>query len=420
MKLIILFFMLFNQKQDTLKLNDCYERVYEKYPNAYQKVIYENASGLKLKNLDVNYLPQISFKGQATYQSEVTKLTIPIPTIKTPEMSKDRYQLTLDVKQLLWDGGTTVALKDVEEKQLSSDKQKIEVELYGLRQKVNDLYFAVLLLQEKKNINMVYYEDVKSKITEINSKIENGVLPKNNLYILQAQLLQIEQEIEGIDADRNASLKMLSELMEKDIEKNTVLNLPDPKGNNFEITPGDRPEYKMFELQKIQFDAMRSTVDSRIMPKLSAFGQAGYGRPGLNMLDNTFQPFYTVGLSVAWNPVNWNSNKNEIQIYEANKKLIERQKETFDKNLKVSLEKYKSDIDKYESLLKKDEELIGIRQKIVDIASSQLTNGTITSTTYLTELANKNQAALSYKTHLVQLIQAKINFLTTKGSKLYE
>jgi len=412
--------MMFGQKQDTLMLNDCYDRVYDKYPNAYQKVIYENTSGLKLKNLDVNYLPQISFKGQATYQSEVTKLSIPIPTIKTPEMSKDRYQLTLDVKQLLWDGGTTSSLKNVEDKQLSSDKQKIEVELYGLRQKVNDLYFTVLLLQEKKNINLIYYEDVKSKINEINSKIENGVLPKNNLYILQAQLLQIEQELESIDADRFASLKMLSEMMQQDIDKQTVLKLPEPVTDNFEIAPGDRPEYRLFELQKIQFDALQSTVDSRIMPKVSAFGQAGYGRPGLNMLDNTFQPFYTVGLSVAWNPINWNSNKNEIQIYEANKKLIDRQKETFDRNLKISLEKYKSDIKKYEALLKKDEEILNIRQKIVEIASSQLTNGTITSTTYLTELANKNQVVLSYKTHLVQLIQAKINFLTTKGSKIYE
>lgn len=420
MKLIILFLMLFNQKQDTLKLNDCYERVYEKYPNAYQKVIYENNSVLKLKNLDVNYLPQISFKGQATYQSEVTKLTLPIPTIITPEMSKDRYQLTLDVKQLLWDGGTTSSMKDVEEKQLNSDKQKIEVELYSLRQKVNDLYFSVLLLQEKKNINLIYYEDIKSKMTEINSKIENGVLPKNNLYILQAQLLQIEQELESIDADKTASLKMLSELMEQEIDKNTALSLPDLKGVIYDISPGDRPEYRMFEMQKLQYNALQNTIDSRIMPKLSAFGQAGYGRPGLNMLDNTFQPFYTVGLSVVWNPVNWNSNKNEIQIYEANKKIIDRQKETFDKNLKITLEKYKSDMLKFESLLKKDEELMAVRQKIVDIASSQLTNGTITSTTYLTELANKNQVVLSYKTHLIQLIQAKINFLTTKGSKIYE
>lgn len=420
MNLIILFLMLFSQKQDTLTLNECYDRVYEKYPNTYQKTLYESTSGLKLKNLDVNYLPQISLKGQATYQSDVPEIIIPIPTIKMPEQSKDRYQVLLDVKQMIYDGGTTSSLKIVEEKQLISDKQKIEVELYSLRQKVNDLYFAVLLFQEKKNINLVYYKDVQSKIKEITSKVENGVIPKSNLYILQAQLLQIEQEIENIETDKNVSLKMLSELIEKDINKDAVLNLPNPQGNNFEITTGDRPEYKLFEYQKTQFDAMKNSVNARIMPKFNVFGQAGYGRPGLNILDNSFQPFYTVGINVTWNPINWNSNNNEIQIYEVNKKIIERQRETFDKNLKISLEKYKSDILKYESLLKKDEELISLREKIVESTASQLSNGTITSTVYLTELNNKNQVLLTYKTHLIQLIQAKINFLTTKGNKIYE
>ncbi|MFA5403516.1 MAG: TolC family protein [Ignavibacteria bacterium] len=420
MNLIILFLMLFSQKQDTLTLNECYDRVYEKYPNAYQKTLYESSSGLKLKNLDVNYLPQISFKGQATYQSDVPEISIPIPTIKMPEQSKDRYQLLLDVKQLIYDGGTTSSLKTVEEKQLITDKQKIEVELYSLRQKVNDIYFTVLLLQERKNINQVYYNDIQSRIKELTSKVENGVIPKSNLYILQAQLLQIEQELENIDTDKNASLKMLGELMEKDIGKDAVLNLPNPRFDNFEIAPGDRPEYRLFEYQKTQFDALKSSVNARIMPKLNVFGQAGYGRPGLNILDNSFQPFYTVGVNVSWNPINWNSNSNEKQIYDANKKIIDKQKETFDKNLKVSLEKYKSDIYKYESLLKKDEELISLREKIVESTASQLSNGTITSTVYLTELNNKNQVLLTYKTHLVQLIQSKINFLTTKGNKIYE
>lgn len=420
MNLIILFLMLFSQKQDTLTLNECYDRVYEKYPNAYQKTIYESSSGLRLKNLDVNYLPQISFKGQATYQSDVPEISIPIPIIKMPEQSKDRYQVLLDIKQLIYDGGTTSSLKNVEEKQLIADKQKIEVELYSLRQRVNDLYFSVLLLQEKKNINQVYYNDVQSKIKEITSKVENGVLQKSNLYILQAQLLQIEQELENIESDKSASIKMLSELMEKDIDNNVTLNLPNPPPDNYEVAAGDRPEYKLFEYQKNQFDALKKSVDSRIMPKLNIFGQAGYGRPGLNILDNTFQPFYTVGVNVSWNPINWSSDKNDIQIYEANKKLIEKQKETFDKNLKVSLEKYKTDIVKYESLIKKDEELISLREKIVESTASQLSNGTITSTVYITELNNKNQVLLTYRTHQIQLIQAKINFLTTKGSKIYE
>lgn len=421
MNLIILFLMFFTQnQQDTLSLNECYNRVYEKYPNAYQKTLYESTSSLKLNNLDVNYLPQISFKGQATYQSDVPGITLPIPTIKIPQTSKDRYQVLLDVKQMIYDGGTTSAQKDVEASQLYSDKQKVEVELYGLRQRVNDLYFSVLLLQERKNINQVYYNDIQSKIKEMSSRVENGAIPKSNIYILQAQLMQIEEDLESIEADRISSLKMLSDLMEKDIAKDVVLKLPQPAENNYQLTPGDRPEYRLFQYQSNQFDALKNSVKTRDLPKLNIFGQAGYGRPGLNILDNSFQSFYTVGLNVTWNPINWNSNKNEMQIYDVNKNMIAKQKETFDKNLIVSLEKYKTDIQKYESLLKKDEELLAIRDKIVESTASQLTNGTITSTVYITELNNKNQVLLTYKTHLIQLSQAKINFLTTKGSKIYE
>jgi outer membrane protein TolC len=156
-------------------------------------------------------------------------------------------------------------------------------------------------------------------------------------------------------------------------------------------------------------------VNSRILPKVSAFGQGGYGRPGLNMLDNSFKPYYMVGLNFTWNPVNWNSDNNEKQIYQINRKIVDSQKETFDKNVKVSLEKYKSDIEKYEDLIKKDEQLISLRENIVAITYSQLQNGTITSTVYLTELNNKTQSQLMLETHKVQLLQAKINYLTTKG-----
>ena len=418
MNLLILLIVFLNPSRDSLKLSQCYERVYERYPNAYEKILYQENSELRLKNLNINYLPQVSLKGQATYQSDVPMIKLNLPNFKIPESSKDRYQLTLDVKQTIYDGGTTSSLKDIEISQLTADKQKIEVELFSLKQKVNDLYFSVLLLQEKKNVTDILINDLKSRIKELESKVENGIVPKSNLYILQAQLLQSEQEMENTETDRVASLNMLGELMDTKIDTKSRLIIPDPKIENLEFSADYRPEYKLFELQKQQYDIMKSNVSSRSIPKLSAFGQAGYGRPGLNILDNTFQPYYMVGLNLTWNPINWNSNNNEIQIYDVNKKIIDKQKETFDKNLHVSLEKYKSDILKFESLLSKDEEIISLREKIVSSTASQLQNGSITSTTYLTELNNKSQALLTQRTHRLQLIQSKINFLTTKGIKI--
>ncbi|MCX6161354.1 MAG: TolC family protein, partial [Ignavibacteriae bacterium] len=251
---------------------------------------------------------------------------------------------------------------------------------------------------------------------ELESRVKNEVITPSNLYILQAQLLQIEQEIRSIDADRTASLKMLSELIGVQLSENITLAVPSPDLNNLDLVPGDRPEHRLYSVQQSQFDSYKDVVSTKSIPKFSFIGQAGFGRPGLNFLDNSFEPFYTVGLSVSWNPINWNQNNNEKQIYDINKKIISTQQETFDKNLRVSLEKYKSDILKFQDLLSKDEEIISLREKIVSSTYSQLQNGTITSTVYLTELNNKYQSQLLLETHRLQLIQAKVNFLTTKGS----
>ena len=402
-------------QDNSFTLKDCYKTAYENYPNAKQKSYYRSINNLKLDNIGVNYLPQISFKGQATYQSDVTMLSIPIPNFKPAELSKDQYKLTLDVRQLLYDGGNTTSLKTTESKQADVDEQKVEVDLFTLKQKINDLYFSILLLQEKKKVNEVLVSDLKSRIAETESRIKNETVTVNNLYILQAQMLQTEQDIQNIDNDKTGSLKMLGELIGSKISESTVLEKPELQSFSYNNDFSSRPEYKLFEYQKEQLNSYTDVVNSRILPKVSAFGQGGYGRPGLNMLDNSFKPYYMVGLNLTWNPVNWNSDNNEKQIYQINQKIVDSQKETFDKNVKVSLEKYKSDIEKYEDLIKKDEQLISLRENIVAVTYSQLQNGTITSTVYLTELNNKTQSQLMLETHKVQLLQAKINYLTTKG-----
>ncbi|TRZ52811.1 TolC family protein [bacterium] len=422
--IILLFFMMIpfrfsmahNNNADSLTLKACYGIAYENYPAIKQRGYNKSVNDLKLKNLNINYYPQISLKGQTTYQSDVPRMTINFPQLQLEVPAKDRYQLTLDLKQTIWDGGTTSSQKEAEFKQLDVDNQKIEVELYSLRPRINDLYFSVLLLQEKKSVNELTYKDIQQRIKEIESRVKNEVVPASNLYILQAQLLQIEQEIRSIDADRIASLKMLSELIGVQLPENVNLVIPTPVINNLDLVPGERPEHRLFSVQQSQFDTYKDVVSTKSVPKFSFIGQAGFGRPGLNFLDNSFASFYTVGLSVSWNPINWNQNNNEIQIYEINKKIILSQQETFDKNLQVSLEKYKSDILKYQDLLLKDEEIISLREKIVNSTYSQLQNGTITSTVYLTELNNKFQSQLLLETHRLQLIQAEVNFLTTKGS----
>ena len=152
MKLLLMFLILFSNEGDTLKLDYCYEQVYEKYPLAGQKVLYESSTELKLRNLDKNYLPQISISGQSSYQSDAPEIDLGTPLFTPPKINKDQYKIHLDVNQVIYDGGTTGYLKEFEKCQLLASNQKIEIELYELKQRINSLYFSVLLLQEKKEI----------------------------------------------------------------------------------------------------------------------------------------------------------------------------------------------------------------------------------------------------------------------------
>lgn len=402
-------------QNNPVTLKECYRIAYENYPNSKQKEYYKSISSLKIENIGVNFLPQISIKGQATYQSDVTELVLSNPMFQPPVINKDQYRITMDVRQLIYDGSNTSSLKNTETKQVLVDEQKVEVDLFSLKQRINDLYFSVLLFQQRMRVNQLLINDLKSRIAETESRVKNELNLPANLYILQAQLIQTEQEMENLNTDREASLKMLSELIGYTIPEKTELEYPQHQAVVFDDNLSERPEYKLFDYQKEQLNSYSNVISSRILPKLSAFGQAGLGRPGLNMLDNDFKPFYMVGLSVSWNPINWGADNNEKQIYQINQKIVDSQKETFEKNVKVSLEKYKSDMDKYENLIQKDEELITLREKIVESTYSQLQNGTITSTVYLTELNNKTQSQLMLETHKLQLLQAKINYLTTKG-----
>ena len=401
--------------QSPITLKECYRIAYENHPNSKQKEYYKSISSLKLENIGVNFLPQIWVKGQATYQSDVTELVVSNPMFQPPQISKDQYRFTMDMRQLIYDGSNTSSLKNTESKQVLVDEQKVEVELFTLKQKINDLYFSVLLYQQKLKVNDLLINDLKSRIAETESRVKNETAMPSNLYILQAQLLQTEQEMENMNTDREASLNMLSELIGYKIPEKSELEYPLHQAVVLDDNLSERPEYKLFDFQKDQLNSYTDVISSRILPKLSAFGQAGYGRPGLNMLDNDFKPFYMVGLNITWNPINWGADNNEKQIYQINQKIVDSQKETFEKNVRVSLEKYKSDMEKYENLIVKDEELISLREKIVATAYSQMLNGTITSTVYLTELNNKTSSQLMLETHKLQLLQAKINYLTTKG-----
>ena len=152
------------------------------------------------------------------------------------------------------------------------------------------------------------------------------------------------------------------------------------------------------------------------MPRFAAFGELGYGRPGLNMLSNSFDAFYMLGAKVSWTLWDWNETSNQKKILDLQKQVLESEKETFNQGIKIILENNIADISKYESLINSDNDIISLREKVVKISESQLENGTITATEYLTDLNNLLQSKVNLQSHKIQLIKTKVEYLTLKGS----
>ena len=407
------------EAQEIITLDLCYRKAIENYPLTRQKELLPVSNELKIKNLNKNYLPEMMVNGQVHYQSDVTKtpfqdISFPgIPTI--PTVAKDWYKISLDVSQVIYDGSITGSQKDLEEINLEIDQQNVDIELYKLKERVNRIYFNILLLRENIKIINLHKDILTAKLKDVESGIKNGTILASNADILKAERIQIEQSLAELDIGIQTSIDILNELTALQLNTDTEFKMPDISIdlNNY---LNSRPEYYMFTLQQNKLEASKKVIGSKLLPRLSAFGQAGYGRPGYDMLKNEFDDFYMIGARLHWNVWDWNHSGREKDILDLQSKIIDTQKETFDKNIRIDLQNKIAEIRKTEEMISRDIQIIELREKITKSASSQLDNGVITSTEYLTELNAESKSKLDLQAHKIQLVKAKLDYKTTMGN----
>ena len=419
----------FAQLPDTLTLAYCHEFAVSSYPNAGKKDLLNAASEVQRKKLNANYLPQVHINGQATYQSDVTKVDVIIPPfylpppidmevspapLDTPIPPNDQYRVTMDINQVIYDGGITGKQKKVDMAGYEIEKQRIEVELHKLKESINTVFFSIILMQENTKLLSILMNELKSKLKDVNAAVEHGVALSADRDVIKAEIIRIEQQLDETSIQREAFINILGELISQDIPPEASLALPEDEPTSASYAPL-RPEHQIYEMQKNLLEDSKDLVTSTWMPKVSGFGQLGYGNPGLNMLMDEFTPFYIVGARLHWPILNWDQNKKEKQILGLRQNMIDKERETFDKNLNVALEQHIASMKKYETLMMKDIMVIELRANISRTASSQLDNGVITSSDYVSRLNEEAQSKLNLEVHKVRLAQARVDYLTTLG-----
>ncbi|MEG1649785.1 MAG: TolC family protein [Rikenellaceae bacterium] len=381
-------------------LEYCYERAELNYPLIDQRGLIEKSREYTLKNAKTAYYPQIGFSIKASFQSDVT--TMPMPGIES--IPKDQYQATIEVDQSIWDGGMVRAERKNINATSEVDLHKLKVDLYGLRERVNNLFFGIIMLSKKLEINALLNEELQRNLQKVKSYVSGGIANSADVDAVQVEILNNSQNRIALISSRKAYCDMLSAMVGQHID--SLVTPTEPLINKQEIC---RPELSLFDSQIIQAEAQKKGILARNMPKLGVFVQGAYGNPGLDMLKAGFTPYAIGGVRLKWNFGGFYTQKHDISNIEIRKQSIETQRATFLYNTNLSITQIGGDVERIVQQMKDDEQIIKLRGNIKRSSEAKVEGGTMSVTDMLRDVTAENNAIATHSMHKIELLMTLYN-----------
>ncbi len=402
-----------SQVLENLSLDEAIRKARTFYPLSRQKELITQTAKLNIDKLRSGYLPRLVMSGQATYQSAVTFVDIPVPGLKMERLSKDQYRIIADINQVIYDGGSIKYQQEMQGLNSALENQKVEIDLYELKQHITQVYLDILFLEEKLKALELVKKDISIGIKTVEAQVLNGVALRSSLNTLKAELLKAEQRSIELKGSRKGLLDALSLFLNQPLSERIILQMP---GEVVVFNkPVKRPELQLFQYQKRLLHQQRKYISILNRPKTYAFVQGGYGRPGLNLLNNNFEPFYIGGIRLNWSLEGLYTSKKEKQLSDISERSILLQQELFMLNTDTKLKQQSAEIDMLKRMIAVDGEIVALRVSIKQAARAQLENSVLTSNDYLREVIAEDAARQDQSLHQLQLVQAQIKYANLKG-----
>ncbi len=406
---------LFTQAQSSLTIEMCHELARNNYPLIQQKQLIEQSTAYSIANIGSGHLPQISINAQATYQSDVTQVPMAAPGFNIEPLSKDQYKIFGEVSQSLYDGGAIKGQKSLTETKGHVEDQQLEVELYKIKERINQLFFGILLVDEQTAQIELLQKDLERNIKRAEAAVKNGTAFKMSVELLQAENLKATQRMIETQSMREAYITMLGYFINQPLDETTVLTRPTVL--TFEDQPVlSRPELTLFNYQRELLGTQYELGKTKTLPRVGLFLQGGYGKPALNQLKNEFDTYYLGGIRLSWSLSGFYNSKRDKQLRDLNLQQVNAQKETFEFNTNLLTTQQKQELNKLNKLIEVDDQIIELRTSIKTTAEAQQENGVITTNDYLRELNAEDQAKQNRLLHEMQLLMALYAYQNTIGN----
>ena len=395
----------------SISIEQCMELARGNYPQIRQLDLIDEAAGYDISTVMKTWLPHLNISGKATYQSDVVEMPFDIPGF-TFNLPHDQYSLVGEISQTIWDGGTTRSQKEVYSTTAEVQKKQVEVSVYSINDRVAKIYLGILLIDSQIRQNDILAESLERNAGQVQARIDNGTAYRTDLDMIRVKMLDCGQQKDGLLSDREAYVKMLEKLTGISIE-GRELTIPDD--GYTAGGPVSRPELLLYNARLRQNEAQLRQLDSKISPKFSLSIQGGIGRPGLNILKNSFQPYYTAGVKMSWDIGALYTRKSEKRKLDTQMRTIESDRETFIFNTDLNATQMQSAIDKARRQLDRDKEIISLYESIRETGEEQYRNGTISMSDLMDRISDEYNARAAQSVHEIQLLMAVYNLKNCTG-----
>lgn len=395
-----------------ITLDYCLDRAEKNYPLIHKYDLVAKTTDLSLTDINKGWLPRINVYGQATIQNVVPEFPGQLKDILV-KLGQDykglgyfQYKVGVDVSQTIWDGGASKAQREIERTSAAEQQAALSVRMYAVREKVMDLYFGILLMDEQIAQAENTIALLKANHTLMQSMKTNGVAMQSDVDMVEAQLLTMTQQLTGALSTARSYKDVLAAYIGESIDGKSLVK---PEATMPANLDSNRPELELFNAQNRHNNALDAAINSSVMPHIGFFAQSWYGYPGINYFESMMKrdPSFNLmaGVKISWNVDAFYTKKNSRRKLALAGEGIENDREVFLYNTRLQTAAQTQEIDGIRSVMADDSRIVELRASVRQAAESQLRNGVIDATALLSKITDENQARLTACYHEIQLLQ---------------
>ena len=395
-----------------LTLDSCRLLARNHYPEIRRYDLVRQTEEYTLSNARREWLPQLSLSAQATWQTAVPAFPDALTGMLTqygvgmPGMNKDQYKVQLEVTQTIWDGGKSAADKRIAEAEAAEQRQATDVDLYALEGRVDDLYFGILLLDERVAQTKLTLGLLRNNLDKVRSLQRNGAAMQSDADAVEAELLTVEQQLAQVEASRESYRRMLELFIGEELAGRALVRPDVAEPASFEAA---RPELALVDAQAEKLAAQRRLVKAATRPRFGLFAQGYYGYPGMDyfesMMANDWSWNALVGFRMSWNFGGYYTRKNSLNKLRTAKEQIEVKRDIFLFNNRLECVEENGEIARLRRALADDDRIVALRRSVREAAESKLRNGVIDTDDLLRKITDENLAVMARSAREIELLK---------------